>query len=132
MSNRDTKMNLQSWAVPIVAAVIGVAYLIAGIVGDDVWFGVFGLALMLGVAAAMMLAGRRSETVQGLLDRKDERIRGIDNEATMFAGMAVLLAVIVGFVIEIARGQDGAPYAMLGAIGGVAYVAALIVLRLRR
>ena len=50
----------------------------------------------------------------------------------MFAGMAVLLAVIVGFVIEIARGQDGLPYAVLGAIGGVVYVAAVIVLRLRR
>ena len=132
MSNRDTKMNLQSWSVPIVAAVIGVAYLIAGIVGDDIWFGVFGLALMLGTAAAMMLAGRRSETVQGLLDRKDERIRGIDNEATMFAGMAVLLAVIVGFVVDIARGQDGMPYAALGATGGVVYVVAVIVLRLRR
>ena len=132
MSSHDTKMKLQSWAVPIAAAVIGVAYLIAGVVGDDLWFGVFGLLLMLGVAAAMMLAGRKSETVKGLLHRQDERIRSIDNDATMFAGMAVMLAVIVGFVIEIARGQDGSPYAMLGAIGGVACVAALIVLRLRR
>jgi hypothetical protein len=132
MTKNDTTSTLQSWSVPIVATVIGVAYLIAGFVGDNVGFGVFGLLLMLGVAAAMMLAGRRSETVQGLLDRKDERIRSIDNEATMFAGMAVLLAVIVGFVFEIARGQDGWPYVMLGAIGGVTYVAAVIVLRLRR
>lgn len=129
MTKSDT---LQRWSVPIAAAVMGVAYLVGGIVGDNVQFGIFGLLLMLGVAAAMMLASRRSETVKGLLDRKDERIRTIDNEATMFAGMAVIVAVIVGFVIEIARGQDGSPYALLGAIGGIAYVAALVFLRLRR
>lgn len=132
MSSHDTKTNLQRWYVPAVATLIGVAYLIAGVVGDDLRFGVFGLLLMLGVAGAMLLASRRSETVKGLLDRQDERIRSIDNDATMFAGTAVIIAVIVGFVIEIARGQDGVPYAVLGAIGGVAYVGALIVLRLRR
>ena len=81
---------------PLVATLIGVAYLIAGVVGRRPRFGVFGLLLMLGVAGAMLLASRRSETVKGLLDRKDERIRGIDNDATMFAGMAVIVAVIVG------------------------------------
>jgi hypothetical protein len=50
----------------------------------------------------------------------------------MFAGMVLVVAVIAGFVIEIARGQDGQPYAVLGAIAGVSYIAALVVLRLRR
>jgi nitrate reductase gamma subunit len=40
--------------------------------------------------------------------------------------------VLIGFVVEIARGQDGQPYAALGAIAGIAYVIALIVLRIRR
>ncbi len=132
MSSHDTKAKLQRWYVPAVATLIGIAYLIAGLVGDDLRFGVFGLLLMLGVAAAMMLAGRKSETVKGLLDRQDERIRSIDNEATMFAGMVLVISVIVGFIIEIARGQDGSPYAALGAIAGVSYVVALVVLRLRR
>ena len=42
------------------------------------------------------------------------------------------LAVIAGFVVEAARGNDGAPYAWLGALGGLAYLLAIIVLRLRR
>jgi hypothetical protein len=46
--------------------------------------------------------------------------------------MAVLLAVLLMFVVELAQGRDGLPYAALGAIGGVAYVAALVVLRMRR
>lgn len=132
MPTNDTRQRGQRWAVPAVAAVIGIAYLVAGVVGDDLGFGIFGLLLMLGAGGLMMLAGRRSETVQGLLDRRDERIRGIDNDATMFAGMAVIVAVIVGFVIEIAQGQDGSPYAALGAIGGVAYVVAVVYLRFRR
>jgi len=132
MSSHDTKATLQRWYLPTVATLIGVAYLIAGILGDDLRFGVIGLVLMLATAGAVMLAGRRSETVKGLLDRQDERIRGIDNDASMFAGMVLVVAVIAGFVIEIARGQDGEPYAVLGAIAGVSYVGALVVLRLRR
>jgi hypothetical protein len=45
----------------------------------------------------------------------------------------VLIAVVLGaFVVEIARGRDGQPYAALGAVAGVAYLAALVVLRFRR
>ena len=132
MSMNDTKPRTQRWPVPTVAAVIGVGYLVAGILGDDLRFGIFGLLLMLGMAAVLLVVGRWSETVAGLLDRRDERIRGIDNDATMFTGIVLIAAVIVGFIVEIARGQDGSPYSMLGAIAGVAYVVALVVLRLRR
>jgi hypothetical protein len=34
--------------------------------------------------------------------------------------------------VKIARGQDGTPYAALGAVAGVAYVVALVWGRLRR
>ena len=37
-------------------------------------------------------------------------------------------AIIVAFIVEVARGQDGTPYSWLGAIGGLSY---LIALRLR-
>lgn len=120
------------WAIPVTGVVIGVAYLVAGLAGDRPGFGVFGLLLTLTVSGAFLLAARRSETVAGLVDRRDERINSIDRDASLVAGMAVLLAVLVMFVVEIAQGQDGSPYAALGALGGVAYVTALVVLRLRR
>lgn len=104
----------------------GIAYLIAGLSGDDIAFGVFGLLLMVAVGAGFMLVGRHSETVAGLIDRRDERINKIDTDASLFAGMVVLLAVLVLFIVEIARGQDGSPYYQLGALGGVSYVAALL------
>lgn len=120
------------WGTPLVAVALGVAYLIAGWAGDDRQFGVFGLALMSALALVLLVAGRYSETVAGLLDRRDERINLIDTQATVFAGMVVIIAVIVGFVVAIARGQDGSPYYQLGALGGISYVAALVFLRLRR
>jgi Na+/H+ antiporter NhaD/arsenite permease-like protein len=112
--------------------VIGVVYAVAGWLGGDRAFALGGFALMAGIAVAFLVLRRSSEMVAGLLDRRDERINAIDSQATVFAGMTVITAVIVGFVVEVARGHDGSPYSMLGAIGGVSYVVALVVLRFRR
>jgi hypothetical protein len=46
--------------------------------------------------------------------------------------MAILLAVLVMFMVEFARGNSGSPYYQLGALGGVAYLVSLVWLRLRR
>jgi hypothetical protein len=115
-----------------VAVLAGVAYLVAGVLGDDLSFGIVGLALMLGVGAVFMISSRWSETVAGLRDRTDERIVQIDRSASLVAGMTVLLAVLAMFVVEIARGEDGSPYSQLGAVGGVTYVVSLVWLRFRR
>jgi hypothetical protein len=40
-------------------------------------------------------------------------------------------AVIAGLLVEVARGHHGSPYSWLGAIGGTAYLIAVIALRLR-
>ena len=93
------------WVTPAVGLTIGIAYLAAGWVGGNLLF--------------------------GLLDRRDERIVAIDWQATAVAGAMLIVAVIAAFVVEIARGQDGMPYAWLGALGGVTYALAVLVLRLR-
>ena len=126
------KPSKQRWTLPLLAGTIGVVYFVAGWVGDNRDFAIFGLILMTAIAAGIVLLSRYSETVAGLLDRRDERINRIDAEATTIAGIAVIVAVVVGFVVEIAQGQDGSPYSMLGAIGGVAYFAALVFLRFCR
>lgn len=44
----------------------------------------------------------------------------------------VLITVIIGaWLVEIARGDDGSPFAALGAVGGVAYIVIVAVLRRR-
>ena len=132
MSTHEGTVRSRRWVTPVTALVIGLGYLLAGVLGDNLEFGLFGLGLMVVVGGAFWLVGTRSETVAGLLDRRDERINAIDASASLFAGMTVLAVVLGAFMVEIARGQDGMPYSALGAVGGVAYVAALVWGRLRR
>ncbi len=123
--------NLRRWAVPAVGLTIGVAYLIAAWVSGDAVLGLEMFAIMLLFTGGTVLAARRSETVKGLLDGRDERITSIDLKATAFAGGVVLITIIGAFVVEIARGQDGMPYTWLGALGGLSYLGAVIALRMR-
>ena len=84
------------------------------------------------VFGGLILFGGRSETVRGLRgDGRDERFRQIDIHATALAGIVVLSAIIVAFIVEVARGNEGTPYSWLGAIGGLSYLLAVIGLRLR-
>ena len=133
MSTHDKAPSVTTrWAIPAVAVTAGVAYLVAGVMSDDLGFGIFGLVLMLGAGAVFVLASRWSETAAGLRDRTDERINQIDQSASLAAGMTVLLAVLAMFVVEIAQGEDGSPYYHLGALGGATYLIALVWLRFRR
>ncbi|WP_435747171.1 hypothetical protein [Nocardioides sp. SYSU DS0663] len=133
MSTREkTTPVMIRWAVPGVAVIAGLAYLVAGVMGDDLTFGLVGLGVMLAVALVFVAASGWSETAAGLRDRTDERINQIDQSASLAAGMTVLLAVLAMFVVEIAQGEDGSPYYQLGALGGVTYLVTLVWLRFRR
>ncbi len=79
------------WATPIFGVVIGLVYLVGFWVGGKPAVGVGGLALMVACSAVLAVAGRRSETVRGLLDQRDERIAGIDLQATAFTALAMML-----------------------------------------
>lgn len=127
-----TTRSWKRWIIPASAVLGGVVYLAAGWLGGDRAFAFGGLTVMLVLGAAFVVLGRVSETVAGLINRNDERINRIDSDASLFSGMTLVSAVLIGFVVEIARGQDGQPYAALGAIAGIGYLVALIVLRIRR
>jgi hypothetical protein len=92
----------------------------------------FWLTPVCGAAAGVVfLAGRRSETVRGLLDRRDERLSAIDVRAAATSGLVLILVVIGAAVVELARGHSGAPYTWLGAVSGLAYLAAIAVQRIK-
>jgi hypothetical protein len=118
--------------IPGVAVLLGIGYLVAGLLGGQPGFGVFGLLLMAAVAAGFWWVARHSETAAALRDRNDERINQHDQVAAYVAGMTVLGAVLAMFMVEIARGESGMPYTALGALGGVSYLVTLLWLRLRR
>jgi|SRR4051794_31735873 hypothetical protein len=127
----EMQMTRSKWFLPLFAVALGVAFLAAQWIGGDPGAGLFSLAILSGFGALVLLGGR-SETVRGLRgDGRDERFREIDIHATALAGMAVIVTIIVAFLVEVARGHDGAPFSWLGAVGGLAYVAAVVALRLR-
>ncbi len=120
------------WVTLATSVGLGIAMGAAAWAGGDRVLAVFALALMTTMTVVLVVASGRSETVAGILDRRDERINSLDRDATLFAGLVLIVAVLAGFIYEIATGGDGRPFSWLGALGGAGYVLALIVLRLRR
>jgi hypothetical protein len=100
-------------------------------IGDDLRSGLYALALMAG-AGTLFLVGGRFDMVRGLRgDGRDEYWERLDVQASYLAGL-VTIGLIIGMCLwEWAHGRSGMPYVQLGAISGVAYIAALGLLRWR-
>ena len=125
------RVTRSKWFVPLLSAALGVVVFAAQWIGGDPGSGLISLAIMAGFGALILLGGR-SETIRALRgDGRDERFRTIDIHATALAGLAVILAIIVAFIVDLAKGHSGTTYGWLGAIGGVTYlIIAIVVLRI--
>jgi hypothetical protein len=120
------------WFMPVFSLGLGVACLAAFWLGGNRNQGLVSLAIMGGMAAVFTFGGR-SETIRGLRgDGRDEYWQGLDSGATLLAGLVLMVAVIGMSMWEWAHGRNGSPYVQLCALAGVAYIAALVALRLRR
>ena len=119
------------WWMPLVSLALGGLVLAAMAIGGDAGGGLKGFAIMAAVAALFWLGGR-SDTLAGLGGPgRDERWAAIDVRATAFAGV-VLVAVLSGsWLWELSQGEDGRPYSQVLAVGGIAYLVAVAVLRHR-
>ena len=125
------RLTKSKWWVPLLSVALGIVVFLAQWIGGDPSGGLVSLGIMTAFGALILLGGR-SETIRGLRgDGRDERFRMIDIHATALAGLAVILAVIIAFIVELARGHDGNPYSWLGAIGGLTYIAAIVGFRMR-
>jgi hypothetical protein len=119
------------WATPILGLVIGIIYLVSFSIGGRPLDGAIALGVMVVFSVILALVGFRSETVRGLLDHRDERITAIDLRATAAAALAMIVAVLIGFVIQVAQGRNADAYEVIGVVGGLAYVAAVGYFRIR-
>jgi hypothetical protein len=129
MATRSWWFN--KWVQPTIALVLGLVMWAAFWIGGDPATGLFSFGIM-AACGVILLFGGRSEMVRGMRgDGRDERWAMIDLRATALAGLVVITAVLVGFIVEIARGHDGMPYTWLGALGGVAYLVGLLIGRWR-
>jgi hypothetical protein len=126
-----TAIHRNRWFLPLFATGLGVACFVAFWLGDNEGQAWFSLALLAGLGLVFLVGGR-FDLVRGLRgDGRDEYWERLDVHATALAGLVVISAVIVMCLWEWGHGRDGTPYSQLGAIGGVAYVAAVAALRLR-
>jgi hypothetical protein len=120
------------WWLPVWCLGVGIVIAGAQALGGDEGLAAITFALFVLTAAAFGIA-ERSETLRGLGGSEgDERFAGIERSAMAFAGRIMALAVIVGWVVELARGNDGIQYAWVLGAGTIAYLAAAVVLRRRR
>jgi drug/metabolite transporter (DMT)-like permease len=120
------------WFLAAFSVFLGAACLVAFWVGGDPTSGwiSFGLLALVGVAT---LVFGRSELVRGLRgDGRDEYWSALDRDATLLAGLFLLVLVIAMAMWEWEHGRDGTPYVQLGALTGIVYILALVGFRLRR
>jgi hypothetical protein len=119
------------WFMPSFCLFLGALMFGAFAIGGDAAQGVISLGIMAALGA-VFLFGRRSETLQGLGGPgRDERWAMIDIHASAIAGIVLIIAVIAGWLYEIANGHSGNPFGWLGAVAGVSYVLAVAFLRSR-
>ncbi|MDL4775873.1 MULTISPECIES: hypothetical protein [Thermomonosporaceae] len=119
------------WLVPVTSVVGGLAmFLAVGLNGDWV-LGSLLLGIMV-VYAAVLLLFRRSESVALLGgDEGDERQRTLRLRASDFGFSVLAVFCVGGFVVDLARGGDGMPWAVICGVGGASFAGALIVLSRR-
>jgi hypothetical protein len=119
------------WFLPLFALFLGGLMFAAQAIGGHPGAGLVSFGV-LALTGGLVLFGGRSETIRGLRgDMRDERFQRIDIHATAFAGTVVITAIIVAFLVEVARGHNGNPYTWLGAVAGLSYLAAVITMRVR-
>jgi hypothetical protein len=131
-ATRDKPFWRSRWWMPGFSLALGAAIFAAFAIGGNAGQGVLSFGVMAAVAALFLLFGGRSETLRGLGGPgRDERWAAIDLRASAFAGLVVIAAIIGAWLWEIASGDDGSPYGQLGAVAGLAYIAAVATLRVR-
>jgi hypothetical protein len=115
--------------MPLFCLALGVVMLAASWLGGHLGVGLFSLAGLAGFGLFFLLAGR-SETIRGLRgDGRDERFAQIDLRATAVCGLALLVTLIVAWLVQTAEGHSGHPYDWLLAVGGLAYILAVVFFR---
>jgi len=128
---RSRAITRSKWFLPSFSLALGLIIAGASWLGGHPGAGAISFGLLAVFGLLVLLAGR-SETIRGLRgDGRDERFAQIDLQATAVAGLAVMVALIVAWLIATARGQSGSPYDWLLAIAGLAYALAVAWFRWR-
>jgi hypothetical protein len=118
------------WASTALLAVLGAAVSVATWLGGEHGFAVgLGVFYLLCCVGAFWWSGGTGDVAALLRLSGDERQRLLDMKATAAAGLVTFAFCLGGTVVDLAQGGSGNPWALILAVGGGAYVAALAVVR---
>ena len=131
IKDRSQAIIRSRWFTPLICVGLGLVVFAVSWLGGQLGAGLISLAIMAAFGLVLLLLTGRSETVRGLTIGRDERFAQLDLRATALAGLVVLLAAFVGWLVATAHGQNGNPYGWLLAIGGLAYLFAFAFFRWR-
>lgn len=131
IKERSQALMRSKWFMPLFCVGLGVGVFVASWLGGQLGSGVFALAVLTGFGLFLLLVSGRSETIRGLTVKGDERFAQIDLKATALAGLALITALIVAWLVQVAQGHSGSPYTWLAAIGGLTYLLAVAFFRWR-
>jgi len=102
IKDRCQAVARSKWFLLLFCLGLGVVVLVASWLGGQLGAGMYGLVVMAGFDLVLLLLTGRSETIRGLTVGRDERFAQIDLRATAIAGLAVITAVIVAWLVETA------------------------------
>ena len=131
IKNVSPAVMRSKWFMPLFCLALGVVVFVASWLGGQLGAGLLSLAIMAGFGLFLLLVTGHSETIRGLTTGRDERFAQIDLRATAVAGVVLITAVIVAWLVQVAQGHNGSPYTWLAAVGGLAYLLAVAFFRWR-
>ena len=131
IKDRSQAIIRSRWFTPLICVGLGLVVFAVSWLGGQLGAGLISLAIMAAFGLVLLLLTGRSETVRGLTVGRDERFARLDLRATALAGLVVVLAALVAWLVATARGQSGSPYGWFLAIWGLAYLIAFAFFRWR-
>lgn len=119
-------------AVIVVGVLFGVVYLVVGLVQGEPGAGFGGLGIMLAFTGALVIGSRYSDTIALIGDDvRDERHVHIHQRAALYTVNVLSAAIVIGALVDIARGGNGMPYLWLAAVAVVTYFGLILLLSRR-
>jgi hypothetical protein len=128
-----TRLDMTRWLVPAVGIVIGILMTIA-LMGQHASPAQIALSLVfvVGYAVAVQVLGRRSDVAAVLAGHPaDERWTSINEKALSLAAQVTAVVLVTAFLVVSFQGGDALPYAWVGAVLAVSYLAGLAWYRAR-